>query len=100
MRRLFSACVSRTVITGLAVLLAGAPPIAAQAAGAGIIEGTVTVAGTAQPLSDVQVALVGTQRAARTDEAGKFRIPGVPAGAYQVRAQRIGYGSITHAVSV
>src|SRR5262245_25446221 len=64
-----------------------------QAQTTGTIEGTVTVTGTNQPLPDVQVSLVGTTRGARTDEAGRFRIPGVAAGSYNVRAQRIGYAS-------
>jgi TonB-dependent SusC/RagA subfamily outer membrane receptor len=64
-----------------------------QAQTTGTIEGTVAVTGTNQPLPDVQVSIIGTTRGARTDDAGRFRIPGVAAGTYQVRAQRIGYAS-------
>jgi len=73
---------------------------AASAQNTGAIEGTVTVAGTNAALADATVSLVGTNRGARTDESGKFRIPGLAAGSYQVRAQRIGYTSLTRAVTV
>jgi len=72
----------------------------ARAQAIGAIEGTVTVAETNAPLSDATVSLVGTSRGARTDATGKFRIPGLSAGSYQVRAQRIGYTSLTKAVAV
>ena len=65
----------------------------------GSIEGTITIAGD-RPLSDATVIVVGTQRGARTDETGKFRIAGVPPGAYQVRAQRIGFASTTQTATV
>jgi TonB-dependent starch-binding outer membrane protein SusC len=80
------------------VALGVAPRLFAQAAGA--IEGTVAVAGTGAPLPDATVSVVGTTRGARTDEAGKFRIPGLTAGSYQLRAQRIGYTSLTKSVTV
>src|SRR5262245_55988 len=76
----------------------GAPRVFAQANGA--IEGTVAVAGTNAPLPDATISIVGTTRGARTDESGKFRIPGLAAGSYQLRAQRIGYTSLTKAVTV
>jgi TonB-dependent SusC/RagA subfamily outer membrane receptor len=72
----------------------------ARAQTTGAIEGTVTVAGTNAALADATVSLVGTNRGARTDESGKFRIPGLAAGSYQVRAQRIGYASLTRPVTV
>ena len=72
----------------------------ARAQTTGAIEGTVTVAGTNAALADATVSLVGTNRGARTDEAGRFRIPGLAAGSYQVRAQRIGYASLTRPVTV
>ncbi|HSQ30327.1 MAG TPA: carboxypeptidase-like regulatory domain-containing protein, partial [Gemmatimonadaceae bacterium] len=78
--------------------LVAARVVAAQATGA--IEGTVTTTGTNQPIGDVQIHLVGTSRAARTDDGGRFRIPGLAPATYQVRAQRIGYASSTTNVSV
>ena len=80
------------------VFLVAARVAVAQATGA--IEGTVTTTGTNQPIGDVQIHLVATSRAARTDDAGRFRIPGLAPATYQVRAQRIGYASSTTNVSV
>jgi TonB-dependent SusC/RagA subfamily outer membrane receptor len=80
------------------VLVVAAKVALAQATGA--IEGTVTTTGTNQPIGDVQIHLVGTNRAARTDDAGRFRIPGLAPATYQLRAQRIGYASSTTSVSV
>src|SRR5262245_34513854 len=77
-----------------------APRAFAQAGGTGAIEGTVSIAGTNTPLPDASVSVVGTARGARTDAAGKFRIPGLAAGSYQLRAQRIGYTSLTKEVTL
>jgi TonB-dependent SusC/RagA subfamily outer membrane receptor len=88
----------RDLVTAAIALVLAAPHVSAQATG--VIEGTVTLVGTNQPVGDVQVQLVGTSRGARTDEAGKFRIPGLAPATYQVRAQRIGYASSTRSVVV
>lgn len=94
----FASSIAR--IAGLtAVAIAGlVSPLIAQATGA--IEGTVHIAGSEQPLADAMVMIVGTSRGARTDVAGKFRVPGLAPGSYQVRAQRIGYTSAAQTVSV
>ncbi|HEY8831291.1 MAG TPA: carboxypeptidase-like regulatory domain-containing protein, partial [Gemmatimonadaceae bacterium] len=63
---------------------------AAQVAGTGTITGTVT-SDTGQPVSGVQVFLVGRGIGATTDADGHFTIRGVPPGTYQLRAQRIGF---------
>src|SRR5690348_14598270 len=81
-------------------LLAFAPVAVARAQATGTIEGVVTAVAGARPLSDVQITVVGTTLGARTDEQGRYRIPGVPAGARQVRSQRIGLASVTRAVDV
>jgi outer membrane receptor protein involved in Fe transport len=98
MTRTRSRCLERSVFRGAVLLLFAAQAAVAQATGA--IEGTVRTAGTEQPVADVQVQLVGTNRAARTDDAGKFRIPGLAPATYQLRAQRIGYASSTSSVTV
>src|SRR5512146_906649 len=90
-------CLERSTLRAGMVFLLAARVAVAQATGA--IEGTVT-AGTNQPIGDVQIHLVGTSRAARTDDAGHFRIPGLAPATYQVRAQRIGYASSTTSVAV
>lgn len=81
-------------------LLALAPVAVARAQATGTIEGVVTAVGGGRPLSDVQITIVGMSLGARTDEQGRYRIPGVPAGARQVRSQRIGLASVTQTVDI
>jgi outer membrane receptor protein involved in Fe transport len=88
----------RSLRTGTLIMACFATLAGGQATG--IVEGTVTLGGNNLPLSDAQISLVGTSRGARTDEAGRFRIPGVTAGSYQLRAQRIGYASQSKPVTV
>jgi TonB-dependent SusC/RagA subfamily outer membrane receptor len=87
-----------SVVISVLVAIALAPPLAAQTTG--VIEGRVVTAVTSRPLAEVQLSVTGTTLGARTDEAGRFRIPAVPAGAHRVRAQRIGYNSATQSVTV
>jgi TonB-linked SusC/RagA family outer membrane protein len=61
------------------------------AARAGMIRGRVRDAMTGQPLDVVHVTVVGTTYSAVTDTNGEYAIPGVPAGLYTVRAQRLGF---------
>ncbi|MEA2763046.1 MAG: hypothetical protein QOD47_2330 [Gemmatimonadaceae bacterium] len=72
---------------------------AAQVAGAGTITGTVT-SDTGQPVSGVQVLVVGRGMGATTDADGHFTIRGVPPGTYQLRAQRIGFAPRNTQVTV
>ena len=87
----------RSVVVALFIALL---PAAVEAQGDGTISGTVVDASNQQPLQDAQVSVVGTQRGAATDQQGRFRITGVPAGTYQVRARRIGYTAVTQGVTV
>jgi hypothetical protein len=62
-----------------------------MAAGA---QGTITgvVRDTARrPLRDAEVMIVSPEMRVRTDSTGTFRITGLAAGTYEVRARRIGY---------
>src|SRR5690242_686926 len=81
-------------------LSALAPLAPAFAQSTGNIEGAVTATAGGRPLSDVQVTVVGTTLGARTDEQGHYRIGAVPAGAHQVRAQRIGYAAVTRPLTI
>ncbi|HEX6039660.1 carboxypeptidase regulatory-like domain-containing protein [Longimicrobium sp.] len=66
----------------LATLLsAAAAPLAAQG---GALTGTVYDSLASAPLAGARVMVAGTDRAATTDAAGAFRIPGLPAGEYGV----------------
>jgi hypothetical protein len=57
----------------------------------GKIAGTVQDAQTGEPLSGANVLVEGTSFGAATDSEGAFRVMGVPAGVYTVRAEFIGY---------
>lgn len=70
------------------MLVIGARDLPAQSMGT--IEGTVRATGSGAPLSDVVVAVQGTQRGAMTDAQGRYRIPAVPTGERVVMAQLVG----------
>lgn len=88
----------------LGMLLAGALALFSGAAEAqaqtGTVMGQVTDAETMEPVANVQVSVVGTNLGTLTDQAGRFRITGVPAGEVEVRAQSIGYGATTSTVQL
>ena len=91
----------RKVGTAAATVIAAIMPALGSAQQtAGTITGTVVDQGSGRPLSEVQVSVIGTQRGAITDQQGRYRIAGVPAGAQQVRVRRVGYASSTIAVTV
>src|SRR5688572_14657907 len=88
-----------------AVLFAG--PVAAQqqqeppqTGPVGIVQGTVTDARTGQPLSGVQVYIVGQTVGAVSGEGGRFTITGVPAGRRVVRFEMIGFGMSERIVNI
>jgi TonB-linked SusC/RagA family outer membrane protein len=77
-------------------------PLAAQnvaPAGTGVVTGTVTGEGN-QPLGDVRVSITGTRLGAMTGPDGRYTIPGLAAGSYEVRAQRIGFAPRAQQVTV
>lgn len=82
---------------GLLALLSGAATASAQT---GMIAGQVVDAQTGSPLDNVQVSVVGADIGALTDASGNFRISGVPAGPVEVRAQSIGFATVTRSVEV
>jgi TonB-linked SusC/RagA family outer membrane protein len=76
----------------MAIVALFAPTARSSAqAGVGTVSGVVRDAGSSQPLADVQIQLVGTQRGALSDNQGRYSISGVPAGAWVVQARRVGY---------
>jgi len=81
----------------LAPATLAAQDVSAQAAGR--ITGTVTDQG-GLPVPTVQVVVVGTRFGGLTTEDGRYTIVGVPAGSYQLRAQRIGFAPATQPVTV
>jgi len=76
----------------LAMLLILAAPSYAQEA---TITGLVTDAESGDPLPGVNVILIGTTRGAATNVDGRYEIPGVGPGTYDVRASIIGYETQT-----
>jgi TonB-linked SusC/RagA family outer membrane protein len=71
----------------------------AQVAGGGTITGTIT-SDAGQPVTGVQVLIVGRGIGTTTDTDGHFTLRGVPSGTYQVRAQRIGFAPRSTQVTV
>ena len=84
-------------VAGMLGILRGAE---AQQGQVGVVSGTVRDVGTNTPVGDVGVLVVGTNRAARTGPDGRYRIAGVPVGAQQIRAVRLGYGASTKPATV
>lgn len=78
------AWVCRAVVIGLALWF----PAWANAQEIGNIRGTVTFGETGAPVHGAVVLLIGTSSVALTEEDGTFEIPNVPAGAYEIIAQR------------
>ena len=67
---------------------------------AGSIAGKITVRGTAQPVSDARLVVIGTAIVVYANAQGEFRIPNVPAGVRQVTVYKVGYQAVSDTVSV
>ena len=59
------------------------------------LQGKVTDASTGDALIGVNIILEGTGMGAATDLNGKYNIPNVPVGSYQMKVSYIGYKSVT-----
>jgi TonB-linked SusC/RagA family outer membrane protein len=88
-------CITRSAVAALLPTLA-----LAQAAQTGMVQGKVTVEGIGRPLANATVSVVGTQAGAQTNDAGEYRITGVPAGPRVIRVQRLGFSPGTANVTV
>ncbi|HVH66612.1 MAG TPA: TonB-dependent receptor [Gemmatimonadales bacterium] len=66
----------------------------------GTIAGRVTDSLSGQGIGVATVALEGTALSARSTDDGTYRIANVPAGAYALKATRIGYRAVTKPVTV
>ncbi|HET9985866.1 MAG TPA: SusC/RagA family TonB-linked outer membrane protein [Longimicrobiales bacterium] len=77
---------------------APAPPPPVPLAGA--ITGRVTDAATGQPLASAQVFISALNLGTLAQADGRYRLENVPAGTHTVSAQLIGYGTVTHDVTV
>jgi outer membrane receptor protein involved in Fe transport len=84
-------------------LLVSAALLSAQAAGAqelGRITGRTSDAASQAPLSEVQVYLVGVNMGALSRQNGAYVILNVPAGSYELRAERIGLTTVTRQITL
>ncbi len=88
---------------GLAVLIvAGLSVLAAVPAHAqnGRITGVATDAQSGGPIGEVQVYIVGSTLGTLTRSNGRYLILNVPPGSYELRAERIGFQTVTESVDV
>lgn len=86
--------VARLFLTVVLVALFVAGSASAVAAQTGSVTGSVTTSDTRTPLGRVTIQVLDVNRAvasATTGDDGRYTIAGVPAGAYDVLATRIGY---------
>jgi TonB-dependent starch-binding outer membrane protein SusC len=90
----------RKLAAGFLVSLAVSLPSLAAAQQTGSITGQVVDARNRQPLSAVQVFIVGGTSGALTGANGRFNVTGIPAGTQTVRAERIGYVALDQQVTV
>ena len=74
---------------GLALSIAAATPLAAQATGT--IVGRVVDGDNGQPVAAAQVTIAGTQFGRSTGDDGRFTLANIPSGALTITVRRIGY---------
>ncbi|HYD51911.1 MAG TPA: TonB-dependent receptor plug domain-containing protein, partial [Gemmatimonadaceae bacterium] len=84
----------------LAALLAPAVGAQVPTGPTGRIAGTVVDSTSSAPLTSATISVVGTRVGGQTGADGRFTIIGAPAGAQQIRVQRLGYAPVTQSVNV
>jgi hypothetical protein len=72
--------------------------VAAQATGSAVFTGTV-VDSARHPLPNAEISLPGLSITRMTDDSGKFRIPGIPAGTHKVNVRRIAFGQLDTSIT-
>ncbi|GAC1685713.1 MAG: SusC/RagA family TonB-linked outer membrane protein [Gemmatimonadaceae bacterium] len=90
-------------VLALVILLAAGASNRARAQGnegTGTVRGRVTAAVSGRPIESAQVSILGTRRGTQTDDRGEFLLTGVPAGAQQLRVQRLGYTPFVRPLTV
>lgn len=86
-------------ILALPTLLYPAPLVAQATPERGSLAGVIRSEG-GSPLSHVDLHLVRWGLQTRTDEAGRFRLSGVPEGNHQLRVERLGYQTLAVPVQI
>jgi TonB-dependent SusC/RagA subfamily outer membrane receptor len=79
--------VALTLARAIAIVATSASVAWAQ----GTITGTVTAQGSAQPLEEVRVIVIGTSVFTTTGADGRYTLRNVPAGTVDIRVLRVGY---------
>ena len=97
---LFDRAMRSSAVVVLAVAVAGLPSVLSAQAATGAVEGRVVDAQNERPISGARVRVGGTTIGAVTNEAGNFRVAGVPARQVELTVRMIGYGPVTHSVVV
>ena len=87
----------RRFIVGIVAVVAPAM-VAAQATGSAVFTGTV-VDSARHPLPNAEISLPGLSITRMTDDSGKFRIPGIPAGTHKVNVRRIAFGQLDTSIT-
>ena len=89
------------VLGAFAGVSTGSPGLlVAQGAGTGAIEGRVIETENSRPVAGAQVIVSGTAIRATTNDAGNFRIAGVPARQIELRVRAIGFAPVSQTVVV
>lgn len=93
-----------TIRTGFGAMLALATFLLAAPrclAGQGAnVEGTITDAASRAPIADAQVTVEGTRLQGVTNARGYYRIANIPAGTVTLQVRRIGYKTLSTAVTL
>ena len=98
MKSTFIRTLSAVGVALLALLAVGTAPAEAQTGGT--ITGLVTNRATNQPVQSAQIFVAGTQRGALTNQQGRYTLPNIPAGEYEVRATLLGFSQGSARVTV
>ena len=66
-------------------------PGSGRAQQTGSLTGSVAVAGSGEPLADAVVSVMGQSATTLTDARGRFLLPGLPVGSWQVEVRKLGH---------
>jgi TonB-linked SusC/RagA family outer membrane protein len=91
---------SKTRWVAAVLLMLVSVPGALVAQGTGTVQGTAVDATTGQPLSGVQISVVGTGLGGITNDQGRFLLLNIPVGERTVRAEIIGFAAVDQPVFV
>jgi TonB-dependent receptor len=91
---------SQSLLAFLSVCLLVVLPVFAQAPVAGAIAGRVFNPATGEFVRNAEVRLEGTDRIAVTDDAGAFRLDGVPVGPQAITVSYTGYNTVRDTLTV